>query len=385
MQGMNLMNKRDYYEVLGVERRASGEEIKKTYRKLALKYHPDRNPGDQEAEEKFKEAAEAYEVLRDAEKRNIYDQFGHEGLQGTGFTGFGGFEDIFSAFGDIFEDFFGFGNRRRGQRTTARPGADLLYDMRIDFAEAIFGTEKEIEIPTSEACEPCGATGREPGTEEQVCPLCQGQGQILQSQGFFRISTTCHRCGGQGRILTNPCPSCNGSGQQKVTTKVLVKVPAGVDTGTRLRIPDRGESGYRGGPPGDLYVRLHVEPHEFFERDGNVLYCQIPVSMVQAAIGDTIEIQTLDGSRSVKIHPGTQSGEIIRLKGDGVPNLRGYGRGDLLIDIQVKTPVKLNKRQEELLREFAEIENGKKSSQKPFKFWSWGDKGKRSKSKHKHK
>jgi molecular chaperone DnaJ len=382
---MNLMNKRDYYEVLGVDRRASGEEIKKTYRKLALKYHPDRNPGDQEAEEKFKEAAEAYEVLRDAEKRNIYDQFGHEGLQGTGFTGFGGFDDIFSAFGDIFEDFFGFGNRRRGQRTTARPGADLLYDMRIDFAEAIFGTEKEIEIPTSEACEPCGATGREPGTEEQVCPLCQGQGQILQSQGFFRISTTCHRCGGQGRILTNPCPNCNGSGQQKVTTKVLVKVPAGVDTGTRLRIPDRGESGYRGGPPGDLYVRLHVEPHEFFERDGNVLYCQIPVSMVQAAIGDTIEIQTLDGSRSVKIHPGTQSGEIIRLKGDGVPNLRGYGRGDLLIDIQVKTPVKLNKRQEELLREFAEIENGKKSSQKPFKFWSWGDKGKRSKSKHKHK
>ncbi|MCG6946867.1 MAG: molecular chaperone DnaJ [Deltaproteobacteria bacterium] len=379
------MNKRDYYEVLGVDRQASGEEIKKTYRKLALKYHPDRNPGDQEAEEKFKEAAEAYEVLRDTEKRNIYDQFGHEGLQGTGFTGFGGFDDIFSTFGDIFEDFFGFGNRRRGQRTTARPGADLLYDMRIDFAEAIFGTEKEIEIPTSAACEPCGATGREPGTEEQVCPLCQGQGQILQSQGFFRISTTCHRCGGQGRILTNPCNSCNGSGQQKVTKKVLVKVPAGVDTGTRLRIPNRGESGYRGGPPGDLYVRLHVEPHEFFERDGNVLYCQIPISMVQAAIGDTIEIQTLNGSRSVKIKPGTQSGEIIRLKGDGVPNLRGYGRGDLLIDIQVKTPVKLNKRQEELLREFAEIENGKKSSQKHFKFWSWGDKGKRSKSKHKHK
>jgi molecular chaperone DnaJ len=330
------------------------------------------------------ESAEAYEVLRDSEKRNIYDQFGHEGLQGTGFTGFGGFEDIFSTFGDIFEDFFGFGNRSRGQRTTARPGADLLYDLRIGFAEAVFGTEKEIEIPTSETCEPCGATGREPGTDEQVCPMCQGQGQVLQSQGFFRISTTCHRCGGQGRIITNPCHSCNGSGQQKVTKKVLVKVPAGVDTGTRLRIPDRGESGYRGGPHGDLYVRLHVDPHEFFERDGTVLYCQIPISMAQAAIGDTIEIQTLDGSRSVKIQPGIQSGEIIRLKGDGVPNLRGYGRGDLLIDIRVKTPVKINKRQEELLREFAEIENGKKSSQKPFKFWSWGDKGKRSKSKHKH-
>jgi len=378
------MIKRDYYEVLGVDRRASEEEIKKTYRKLALKYHPDRNPGDQEAEEKFKEAAEAYEVLRDSEKRNIYDQFGHQGLQGTGFTGFGGFDDIFYAFGDIFEDFFGFGTRRRGQRTTARPGADLLYDLRLDFAEAVFGTEREIEIPTSATCESCGATGREPGTDEQVCPLCQGQGQILQSQGFFRISTTCNRCGGQGRIISNPCHSCNGSGQQKVTRKVLVKVPAGVDTGTRLRIPDQGESGYRGGPPGDLYVRLHMDPHEFFERDGNVLYCQIPISMVQAAIGDTIEIQTLDGSRSVKIKPGTQSGEIIRLKGDGVPNLRGYGRGDLLIDIQVKTPVNLNKRQGELLREFAEIENSKKSSQKLFKFWSWGDKDKRSKSKHKH-
>ena len=378
------MIKRDYYEVLGVDRRASEEEIKKTYRKLALMYHPDRNPGDKEAEDKFKEAAEAYAVLRDSEKRNIYDQFGHEGLQGTGFTGFGGFEDIFSTFGDIFEDFFGFGNRSRGQRTTARPGADLLYDLRIGFAEAVFGTEKEIEIPTNETCEPCGATGREPGTDEQVCLMCQGQGQVLQSQGFFRISTTCHRCGGQGRIITNPCHSCNGSGQQKVTKKVLVKVPAGVDTGTRLRIPDRGESGYRGGPHGDLYVRLHVDPHEFFERDGTVLYCQIPISMAQAAIGDTIEIQTLDGSRSVKIQPGIQSGEIIRLKGDGVPNLRGYGRGDLLIDIRVKTPVKLNKRQEELLREFAEIENGKKSSQKPFKFWSWGDKEKRSKSKHEH-
>jgi molecular chaperone DnaJ len=378
------MIKRDYYDVLGVDRQASQEAIKKTYRKLALKYHPDRNPDDKEAEEKFKEAAEAYEVLWDSEKRKIYDQFGHEGLQSTGFTGFGGFDDIFSAFGDIFEDFFGFGTRSRGQRTTARAGSDLLYDLRIDFTEAVFGTEKEIEIPTSATCELCGATGREPGTDEEVCRMCHGQGQILQSQGFFRISTTCHRCGGQGRIITNPCHTCNGTGQQKVTKKVLVKMPAGVDTGTRLRIPDQGESGYRGGPPGDLYVRLNVDPHEFFERDGNMLYCQIPMSMVQAATGGTIEIPTLDGSRSVKIKPGTQSGEIIRLKGDGVPNLRGYGRGDLLIDIQVKTPVNINKRQEELLREFAEIENGKKSSQKLFKFWSWGDKEKRSKSKHKH-
>ena len=376
------MIKRDYYEVLGVDSRASTEEIKKAYRQLALRYHPDRNPDDKKAEENFKEAAEAYEVLRDTEKRNIYDQFGHEGLQGTGFTGFGGFDDIFSAFGDIFEDFFGFGTRRRGQRTTARPGADLLYDMRIGFTEAVFGTEKEIEIPTSANCDSCEGTGREPGTDEEICPMCQGQGQVLQTQGFFRISTTCHRCGGQGRILTNPCQPCSGSGQTRISKKVLVKVPAGVDVGTRLRIPDQGESGYRGGPPGDLYVRIHVDPHEFFERDGDHLHCQIPISMVQAAIGDTIEFHTLENTRNVKIPPGTQSGKIIRLKGEGVPNLRGFARGDLHIHLQVKTPVKLNKRQEELLREFAELEKGKKSPQKLFKFWNWGEKDKQSKSKH---
>jgi molecular chaperone DnaJ len=374
------MAKRDYYEVLGVDTRASQEEIKKAYRQLALQFHPDRNPGNKEAEEKFKEAAEAYEVLRDSQKRDLYDQFGHAGLEGTGFTGFGGFEDIFSAFGDIFEDFFGFGTRRRDPRNAARPGADLLYDLRLDFTEAVFGTEKEIEIPTSENCESCEGTGREPGTEEEICPMCHGQGQILQSQGFFRISTTCHRCGGQGRIVTNPCRPCNGTGRKKVTNKVLVKVPAGVDTGVRLRIPNQGESGYRGGPPGDLYVRLHVDPHEFFEREGDHLYCRIPISMVQAAVGDTIEIQTLDSTPSVKIPPGTQSGDVIRLRGEGVPSLRGSGRGDLLINIQVKTPVNLNKRQKEILEEFADIENSKKSSDKLFKFWGRGQKKKKSKS-----
>jgi molecular chaperone DnaJ len=374
------MAKRDYYEVLGVDTRASQEEIKKAYRQLALQFHPDRNPGNKEAEEKFKEAAEAYEVLRDSQKRDLYDQFGHAGLEGTGFTGFGGFEDIFSAFGDIFEDFFGFGTRRRDSRNAARPGADLLYDLRLDFTEAVFGTEKEIEIPTSENCESCEGTGREPGTEEEICPMCHGQGQILQSQGFFRISTTCHRCGGQGRIVTNPCRPCNGTGRKKVTNKVLVKVPAGVDTGVRLRIPNQGENGYRGGPPGDLYVRLHVDPHEFFEREGDHLYCRIPISMVQAAVGDTIEIQTLDSTPSVKIPPGTQSGDVIRLRGEGVPSLRGSGRGDLLINIQVKTPVNLNKRQKEILEEFADIENSKKSSDKLFKFWGRGQKKKKSKS-----
>jgi molecular chaperone DnaJ len=376
------MAKRDYYEVLGVDTRASQEEIKKAYRQLALKFHPDRNPGDKEAEENFKEAAEAYEVLRDSQKRDIYDQFGHAGLEGTGFAGFGGFDDIFSAFGDIFEDFFGFGTRRRGSRTSARPGADLLYDMRLNFDEAVFGTEKEIEIPTSATCESCEGKGREAGTEEESCPICHGQGQILQSQGFFRISTTCHRCGGQGRIITNPCRPCNGTGREKINQKVLVKVPSGVDTGVRLRIPNQGESGYLGGPPGDLYVRLHVDPHEFFEREGYNLYCRIPISMLQAAVGETIEIQTLDSSRRVKIPPGSQSGDVIRLRGEGVPSLRGSGRGDLLIDIQVKTPVNLNKRQKEILREFAEIEKSKKSSEKLFNFWGRGHKNKHSKTKH---
>ena len=238
------MIKRDYYEVLGIDRNASHEKIKKVYRKLALKYHPDRNAGDKEAEERFKEAAEAYEVLRDSEKRNIYDQFGHEGLQGTGFTGFGGFEDIFSAFGDIFEDFFGFGTRGRTRRTVARPGADLLYDFRIEFTEAVFGTEKEIEIQALGECEPCGSMGREPGTEEEACPLCNGQGQIFQSQGFFRIVTTCHRCSGHGRVVTNPCQSCSGSGQQQITTLARVFVfPTKVREVIAVVLPEISMSG----------------------------------------------------------------------------------------------------------------------------------------------
>ena len=370
------MGKRDYYQVLGVSGNASEDEIKKAYRQLALRHHPDRNPGDKQAEERFKEAAEAYEVLRDPQKRGIYDQFGHEGLQGSGFTGFGGFDDIFSAFGDLFEDFFGFGGRRTRSRDAARPGADLLYDMRLTFQEAIFGTEKTIEVPTSVACEACRGTGREAGTREEVCPTCQGRGQVVQSQGFFRISTTCPRCRGEGRIIKNPCQPCSGTGMNRVTRTVLVKVPAGVDTGTRLRIPNQGEIGYRGGPPGDLYVRMHVEAHEFFERDGNDLHCQIPVSMVQAALGDTIELQTLDGPRTVSIRPGTQSGQVARLRGEGVPHLKGFGRGDLLVELVVRIPENLTKRQQELLREFADIDKSKKPSQKMFKFWSRGDKAK---------
>jgi molecular chaperone DnaJ len=269
------MEKRDYYQVLGVSRQASSDELKKNYRKLALKYHPDRNPGDKEAEDRFKEAAEAYEVLNDPKKRQIFDTYGHEGLQGAGFSGFRGFEDIFSSFGDIFEEFFSFGfGARPRQRTAARPGNDLGYELKLGFEEAVFGTEKEIEVETALRCDSCAGSGAEPGSREGTCPLCQGRGQVIQSQGFFRISTTCSRCDGSGLVLTSPCGQCRGQGRVKGSKRVQVKVPPGVDNGTRLRLRSEGEDGYRGGPAGDLYVRLHVEPHQHFERDGDDLYCK---------------------------------------------------------------------------------------------------------------
>ena len=363
------MEKRDYYEVLGVSRNATEDEIKKAYRKLALKYHPDRNPGDKEAEEKFKEAAEAYEVLRDPEKRRLYDQFGHAGLQGTGFSGFQGFEDIFSSFSDIFEDFFSFGFGSGGRRSErGQPGHDLAYDLKITFEEAAFGTEKTVEIPTLVECDSCGGTGLEPGSREEICPTCRGHGQIFQTQGFFRISTTCNRCKGSGKIITSPCKECGGEGRLQRFRKVNIKIPAGVDTGTRLRLKGKGEAGYRGGPSGDLYVRILVEPHEFLEREGDNLYCRVPVSFVQAALGDSIEIPTLNGNRTLEIKPGTQSGDTYLFRGEGIPHLHGYGRGDLIVEILVKTPTNLTRRQKELLKEFAEIEATK--SKKDSSIWS---------------
>jgi molecular chaperone DnaJ len=352
------MAERDYYETLGVPRGADEEEIKRSYRRLAMQYHPDRNPGDREAEEKFKEASEAYEVLRDPEKREIYDRLGHEGLRGTGFTGFRGFEDIFSTFGDIFEDFFGFGTVRRG-RTMARAGADLRYDLTIPFIDAAFGKEINIEIPKFIKCDRCGGSGAEPGTFPSTCPTCRGRGQISRSQGFFSISTTCPHCHGEGEVIHTPCSQCRGQKRVRKKKNLALKIPPGVETGSRLRLRGEGEEGERGGPSGDLYVVIHVEPHEFFQRDGDDITCQIPISFSQAALGGETEVPTLNGSRKLVIPKGTQSGQFFRLKGEGFSHMRGYGRGDEVVQVIVKTPTKLTKKQEELLREFAAIEQKK--------------------------
>jgi molecular chaperone DnaJ len=364
------MDKQDYYQVLGVARQSSEDEIKKAYRKLALKYHPDRNPGDKESEERFKEAAEAYEVLRDSQKRRIYDTYGHEGLRGAGFTGFHGFEDIFSSFGDIFQEFFSFGFSGGSRpRTAARPGDDLLYDLTLSFEEAVFGTEKEIEIETLGQCQKCSGTGAEPGSREATCPMCQGTGQVVQSQGFFRISTTCARCQGVGQVIVSQCKECNGQGRVKQKKRVQVKVPGGVDSAMRLRLREEGQSGYRGGVSGDLYVRLHVQPHDLFDRDGDNLYGKVSISFAQAILGDILEVPTLDRTKTLKIEPGTQPGTVIRYAGEGVPRLKGYGRGDLFMEVEVKIPTLVTPRQAELIKEFMELE-GDKDGQKLRK-WPW--------------
>jgi molecular chaperone DnaJ len=356
-----MADKRDYYEVLGVDRNASDSDLKKAYRKLALKFHPDRNPGDRTAEEQFKEAAEAYDVLRDANKRQIYDQYGHQGLEGSGFSGFGGFEDIFSSFGDIFEDFFGFGGGRRS-RSRVHRGADLRYDMQLTFMEAAFGTEKEINVEKAESCVDCEGSGAAPGTGAETCPQCGGSGQIGRSQGFFTVRTTCNQCRGQGQVIANPCNTCHGQGKVLARKKVSVRIPAGVDNGSRLRLTGEGEAGAYGGPHGDLYVFIHAENHDFFKRDETNVLCQIPVSFVQAALGDTISIPTLNGETELQIPKGTQPGDVFRIRGEGIPSLRNGHRGDQIIQVNVKTPTNLNKKQVALLKEFASLEEGKFTS-----------------------
>jgi len=349
------MVKKDYYEILGVSRSANETDIKKAYRQLALQYHPDRNPGDKAAEEKFKEASEAYEVLRDPEKRELYDRYGHEGLSRTGFSGFAGFEDIFSSFGDIFEDFFGFGTGRR-RSAGPRKGPDFRYDLTISFMDAALGKEMEIDIERPETCETCKGTAIKPGTKKETCSSCKGTGQVTHSQGFFTLRTTCSRCRGQGFFIPHPCPDCRGMGKVKKSKKIPVKIPAGVDSGSRLRVSGEGGEGDRGGRAGDLYVILHVEPHSFFERHEDDVLCQIPISFVQAALGEEIEVPTLNGTKKITIPAGTQSGQVFTLRGIGIPHLDGYGKGDQHVQVTVKVPAKLNKRQKELLKEFAALE-----------------------------
>ena len=347
--------KRDYYEVLGVGRDATADHIKRSYRQLALKYHPDKNPGDSEAEARFKEAAEAYEVLSDAEKRPRYDRYGHAGLGGAG-PHFQTPDDVMSAFGDIFgSNLFGgmFGGRSRGPRR----GQDLLMKLEIDLTEAARGATRSIEVTRQELCEQCEGTGARRGTSPVICDYCRGEGQVVQSRGFFQIATTCPACGGQGKRVIDQCPNCRGSGQVPKTVQIQVDVPPGVETGMWLQIRDQGEPGDPGAPRGNLRLQIKVREHRFFERDGHDLICQVPITYPQAALGAEVEVPTLDGTENLTVPKGTQSGDVLKLKGRGMPGLQGRGRGDLLVEVVVETPKRLTPRQEVLLRELSEIDH----------------------------
>ena len=349
------MTKNDYYEILKVARTASDEEIKKSYRAIAMQCHPDKNPGDKKSEERFKEAAEAYEVLSDKQKREIYDNYGHEGLNSTGFRGFNGFEDIFSHFGNIFDDVFGYGNARGQSRSSARTGSDLRYDLKISFMDAAFGLTTEIDLEKLATCHKCHGTGAAPGSSPETCRTCKGRGQVIQSSGFFTISSTCPHCNGHGKFISKPCDNCRGTGKEQISKTVQLKIPAGVETGSRLRLRGEGEAGNMGGHDGDLYVFIHVEEHDFFVRSGDDIICRVPISFVNAALGGTIEVPTLQGKEKLKIPRGTQNGKTFRLKGKGISHIRGFGSGDQIIEVFVQIPTALNKRQEELLTEFEKL------------------------------
>ena len=345
------MAKRDYYEVLGAERTATAAELKKAYRRLAMKFHPDRNPDDKDAEEKFKEANEAYEVLSDEDKRAAYDRHGHAGVDpqmgGGGFGGGGNFSDVF---GDVFSDFFGGGGG--GGRGGPQRGSDLRYNMELDLEEAVRGTTISIRVPTLADCKTCKGSGAKKGTSPVTCTTCNGMGQVRMQQGFFAVQQACPRCHGSGKMVTDPCGDCHGQGRVEEEKTLSVKVPAGVDTGDRIRLTGEGEAGALGGPAGDLYVVVNVRPHAIFQRDGRDLYCEVPISFADAALGGELEVPTLNGRVKLKIPEGTQTNKLFRLRGKGVTPVRGGGVGDLMCRVAVETPVKLDKRQRELLEEF---------------------------------
>lgn len=346
------MDKQDYYELLGVSKGASDAEIKKAYRRLAMKYHPDRNPDDKEAELKFKELSEAYEVLSDAQKKAAYDQYGHAGVDGQGGFGGGGFEGGFSdIFGDVFGDIFGGGGGGR-RRSNVRRGADLRYNLDLTLEEAVRGCEKTLKVPTYVSCEPCGGSGAKPGTNAKTCGTCGGVGQVRMQQGFFSVQQACPACHGEGKVISDPCNSCHGQGRVEKTKTLSVKIPEGVDTGDRIRLSGEGEAGSHGGPAGDLYVQVNVRQHPIFERDGQHLYCEVPISFVDAALGGELDVPTLDGRVKLKIPAETQTGKMFRLRGKGIKPVRGGAVGDLMVKAVVETPVNLTKRQRELLEEF---------------------------------
>jgi molecular chaperone DnaJ len=358
MTGLDAgMAKRCYYEVLEVERTAVDGELKAAFRKLAMKWHPDRNPGDKSCETRFKEINEAYEVLKDADKRAAYDRFGHAAFEhGAGMGAGGGFGDVASAFADIFDDLFGMGGGRRGRGGGRERGADLRYNMEISLEEAYSGKTAQVRIPTSVTCEACSGSGAKAGTRPKACPSCGGQGRILHAQGFFTLERTCPNCQGRGQVISNPCPSCSGSGRVTRERALSVNIPPGVEDGTRIRLAGEGEAGVRGGPAGDLYIFLSLGAHAFFQREGADLHCRVPISMIKAALGGEFEVPTIDGGNTrVKVPEGTQSGRRFRLQGKGMPVLRSKQTGDMYVQVLVETPQKLTKRQRELLDEFERL------------------------------
>ena len=352
------MSKRDYYEVLAVAKTATDAELKSAYRKLAMKHHPDRNPGDKAAEEHFKEAAEAYAVLADPQKRSLYDRFGHQGVNSGGGGGAGFdpsvFNDLGGDFADILGNMFGFGDASSGRRRGGpQRGADLRYDLEIPFEEAARGTETTIQIPRQENCETCSGSGAAAGTQPATCSMCRGQGQVRRQQGFFTIATTCPQCRGAGRTVSKPCQTCHGSGRMSHERKITVKVPAGIATGQQLRLQNEGEAGSAGGPAGHLYVVIHVQEHDFFKRDGVNLFCEVAVNFTTLALGGEIVVPTLDGTETVKVPEGTQTGTTMRLRHKGMPDVNGRGKGDLFATVQVQTPKKLSKDQRQILEQLA--------------------------------